>query len=325
MPACWQVPDPQRVMATEPPDPLDLWLRRQLGQAVVGRTAVGGGCIHQAWRLEIAGGGTVFAKTNTAACLPLLEAEAEALQQLARHAPTGLVIPKTLALGQTGDQADVQTDAQAVLVLGWLELGGPDGAAAKDNAWFALGKGLAGLHRSSASCAPPQGYGWPVDNFLGSAPQSNSWRSDWGLFFAECRLAPQLVWAARRGQPLRGAQALVERVPRWLNSHCCRPVLVHGDLWCGNAALLADGHGAIFDPACYWGDREVDLAMAQLFGGFPNAFFKGYAQGWPLEPGARRRVPLYNLYHQLNHANLFGGGYGHRAQACIDALLGGEP
>ena len=311
------MPDPQRVVAAEPPDPLNLWLHRQLGQVVVGRTPVGGGCIHQAWRLELAGGGTVFAKTNTAACLPLLEAEAEGLQQLARHAPTGLVIPETLALGQTGDQAD----AQAVLVLGWLELGGPVGAAATEKAWFQLGQGLAGLHRSSASCAPAQGYGWPADNFLGSAPQPNSWRSDWGLFFAECRLAPQLTWAARRGQPLRGAQALLERVPHGLNSHGCRPVLVHGDLWGGNAALLADGRGAIFDPACYWGDREVDLAMAQLFGGFPPAFFNGYADGWPLEPGARGRISLYNLYHLLNHANLFGGGYGQRAQACMDALL----
>ena len=303
-------------MAAEPPDPLDLWLRRQLGQVVVGRTSVGGGCIHSAWRLELAGGGTVFAKTNAAACLPLLEAEVEGLQQLARHAPTGLLIPEPLALGVCGDQA--------VLVLGWLELGGPVGAAAQASAWFELGHGLAGLHRCSASCAPAQGYGWPADNFLGSAPQPNGWRSDWGLFFAECRLAPQLAWAARRGQPLRGAQALLERVPHWLNSHCCRPVLVHGDLWCGNAALLADGRGAIFDPACYWGDREVDLAMAQLFGGFPPSFFNGYAAGWPLEPGAKGRFPVYNLYHLLNHANLFGGGYGHRAQACMDALLGGE-
>lgn len=306
-------------MAAELPDPLDLWVHRQLQQAVVRRTAVGGGCIHRAWRLELAGGGTVFAKTNTAACLPLLEAEVQGLQQLACHAPAGLVIPRTLALGITGGQAE----AQAVLLLGWLELGGQVGAAAREHDWFQLGQGLAGLHRSSAGCAPPQGYGWPADNFLGSAPQSNGWRRDWGMFFAECRLAPQLAWAARRGQPLRRSQALLEQVPGLLNSHGCRPVLVHGDLWCGNAGLLADGRGAIFDPACYWGDREVDLAMAQLFGGFPPAFFNGYDKGWPLDPSARGRVHLYNLYHLLNHANLFGGSYSIRAQACIDALLGG--
>lgn len=296
---------------------MDLWLHRQLGQPVVGRTAVGGGCIHRAWRLDLGDGVTVFAKVNTAACLPLLEAEAQGLLQLARYAPMGLVIPEPLAVGQSGDRA--------VLVLDWLELGGPVGDAASDRFWFQLGQGLAGLHRSSASCPPPQGYGWPADNFLGSAPQSNSWRSDWGLFFAECRLAPQLDWADRRGHPLRGAQELLERVPRDLNSHRCQPVLVHGDLWCGNAAVLADGRGAIFDPACYWGDREVDLAMARLFGGFPSAFFKGYADQWPPEPGASGRVSLYNLYHLLNHANQFGGSYHHRAQACIDGLLGGEP
>lgn len=317
------MPEPQRVVAAKPPDSLDLWLQRQLGQAVVGRMPVGGGCIHRAWRLELAAGVTVFAKTNTAACLPQLEAEAQGLQQLARHAPSGLVIPKTLALGVTGDQAD----AQAVLVLGWLELGGPVAAAAgkaRENAWFQLGQGLAGLHRSSTSCTPSQGYGWQADNFLGSAPQPNGWRSDWGRFFAECRLAPQLVWAAQRDEPLRGAQALLERVPGWLSSHCCQPVLVHGDLWSGNAGLLPDGRAALFDPACYWGDREVDLAMAQLFGGFPGAFFDGYADGWPLEPGAQHRVLLYNLYHLLNHANLFGGSYRHRAQAGINALLDSE-
>jgi fructosamine-3-kinase len=313
MAACWQVPDPQRVMAAEPPDPLNLWLQRQLGQVVVGRTPVGGGCIHQAWRLELAGGGTVFAKTNTAACLPLLEAEAEGLQQLARHAPTGLVIPEPLAWGVEGEQA--------VLVLGWLDLAGAAGGVVARDGWFRLGHGLAVLHRSSAASAPAQGYGWGADNFIGSAPQTNSWRPDWGVFFAECRLAPQLAWAARRGQPLRGTEELLARLPQWLAGHCCQPALVHGDLWCGNAALLADGRGAIFDPACYWGDREVDLAMAQLFGGFPPAFFEGYGAAWPLEPGAAERVGLYNLYHLLNHANLFGGSYGQRAQASIDALL----
>ena len=177
------------------------------------------------------------------------------------------------------------------------------------------------MHRSSAANAPAEGYGWPTDNFIGSARQPNGWRDDWATFFSEFRLAPQLAWAARRGEPLRGAQALMKCLPQWLASHSCQPVLVHGDLWRGNADLLADGRAAIFDPACYWGDREVDLAMARLFGGLPQPFFDGYASVWPLEPGAEDRVALYNLYHLINHANLFGGGYGSRAQACIDRLL----
>ncbi|MEX0587996.1 MAG: fructosamine kinase family protein [Cyanobium sp.] len=298
-------------MAFELPDPLATWLHHQLGQVVVACTAVGGGSIHRAWRLRLAGGGVVFAKTHGAAGLPLLEAEAQGLRALAAHAPEGLVIPEPLAWGVAGDQA--------ALLLPWLSLTG--GGSAAEGSWFQLGQGLAGLHRSSAACAQEQGYGWAVDNFIGSAPQRNGWRPDWGAFFAECRLAPQLAWAASRGAPLQGAQILLERVPEWLFEHHVQPVLVHGDLWSGNAGLLADGRTAMFDPACHWGDREVDLAMAQLFGGFPPAFFEGYARAFPLEPGAQGRVELYNLYHLLNHANLFGGGYVRRAQVCIDGLL----
>jgi fructosamine-3-kinase len=114
-------------------------------------------------------------------------------------------------------------------------------------------------------------------------------------------------------------------VPAWLEQHGAQPCLVHGDLWSGNAALTASGSGALFDPAVYRGDREVDLAMARLFGGFPEAFFAGYERAWPLPAGHRGRVRLYNLYHLLNHANLFGGGYGRQAQETIDHLLSSPP
>jgi fructosamine-3-kinase len=110
-------------------------------------------------------------------------------------------------------------------------------------------------------------------------------------------------------------------VPAWLAGHPAEPCLVHGDLWSGNASLLAGGGGALFDPAVYRGDREVDLAMAQLFGGFPPAFFAGYEAAWPLPEGHRQRVELYNLYHLLNHANLFGGSYWSQAERSIAALL----
>lgn len=291
---------------------MQAWVEQQLGCAVVAQTPQHGGCIHQAWRLELADGRSVFAKTNAASVLPMFEAELDSLQQLARHAPAALVIPKPLAWGVAGDRA--------VLLLSWLQLAGSTGAAGA-NGWFQCGQGLAQLHRSSAGSAPVQGYGAAADNFIGSAPQLNGWRSDWGLFFAECRLAPQLAWAASRGVPLRSARELQELVPRWLSEHHCEPVLVHGDLWCGNAGLLSNGRSTIFDPASFWGDREVDLAMAQLFGGFPKAFFSGYEDVWPLEPGAKGRVALYNLYHLLNHANLLGGSWVRQAQASIDQLL----
>jgi fructosamine-3-kinase len=178
------------------------------------------------------------------------------------------------------------------------------------------------LHRASAEAGASEGrFGWSCDNVIGANPQINAWNPSWGQFFVDCRLAPQLRWAEQQGRHLRGVPQLLDRVPDWLEGHQVKPALVHGDLWSGNAALLAGGGGALFDPAVYWGDREVDVAMAQLFGGFPQAFFAGYESSWALEPGSHQRRPIYNLYHLLNHANLFGGAYWDQAQSCMDGLL----
>ncbi|MFQ6538913.1 MULTISPECIES: fructosamine kinase family protein [Aphanothece] len=291
-----------------PLQPLAAWLEPRLGRQLRDLRPVGGGCIHQAWQLVCADGSRLFAKTNRAEALALLEAEAHGLEALARWAPADLLVPRPLALGVAGERA--------VLVLPWLELTGRNGD------WSQLGRGLARLHRASGADHGGRGFGLETDNFIGSAPQRNGWRSGWASFFAECRLRPQLEWAAAAGLALHGAAELLEHLPDWVEAHGCEPVLVHGDLWCGNAGLVAGGGGAIFDPACYWGDREVDLAMAGLFGGFPQAFFEGYSREWPLPPGAERRCEIYNLYHLLNHANLFGGGYLRQAQAVVDRLVG---
>ena len=304
-------------------DPLAPWLAERLGVAMVERRSVSGGCIHQAWCLRMADGGRLFAKTNHSTCLALLEAEADglqALQTVARKIPakqdaaTTLVIPAPLALAVVGDQA--------VLVLEWLELGSGAGSKTSDGAkqWRAFGQALAALHRHSLETAS-SGYGWNRDNYIGAGAQPNGWCSDWGRFFVERRLTPQLDWLNRNGAALRGSDELLRRVPDWLAGHDTQPCLVHGDLWSGNAALTRDGANALFDPAVYRGDREVDLAMAQLFGGFPQSFFQGYEQEWPLPSGHQDRVSLYNLYHLLNHANLFGGSYQQQAQVCLDRLL----
>jgi fructosamine-3-kinase len=302
-------------MVRSPADPLADWLRDQLGLALLARSPVGGGCIHSAWCLRTAGDGRLFAKTNRADKLPVLEAEAEGLVALARVAPAALRIPEPLGLGLAGDEA--------VLVLPWLELGRGGGAA---GSWTECGANLARLHRLSLQPAQApetaQGFGWSRDNYIGASPQPNGWREEWSVFFAECRLRPQLHWLARKGRPMRGAERLLAHVSAWLAGHAPQPCLVHGDLWSGNAALLAGGGASLFDPAVHRGDREVDLAMARLFGGFPEAFFRGYAEEWPLPAGWRERVALYNLYHLLNHANLFGGEYNNQAQTVIDALLG---
>lgn len=286
------------------------WVARQLGSAVLAQRPVGGGCIHSAWCLELADGRRVFAKTNNASALPLLAAEAEGLAALARWAALPLRLPEPLALGVSGDAA--------VLLLSWLELAA---AGHRGEAWALLGASLADLHRASEAGQPGRGYGFGSDNFIGSSPQPNGWMARWQGFFVERRLAPQLARAAQRGCPFARSEALLERAGELLADHGCSPVLVHGDLWSGNAAVLSDGTGAVFDPATYWGDREVDLAMARLFGGFPEAFFTGYQASWPLPADWPQRQDLYNLYHLINHANLFGGGYQAQAQAVIDRLL----
>ena len=309
------------------------WLAERLGLNLLDRQAVGGGCIHRAWRLRLQSRGPdptyLFAKTNRPEALPLLAAEADGLAALAAAAEgSGLVVPQPLAMGLVG--------GEAVLVLPWLDLGlGPGADPART--WAAVGAGLARLHRRSLVAPMGPGdrlgsYGWCRDNAIGTAPQANGWMANWSRFFGERRLAPQLETLARSGRTLAGAAALLERLDDLLAGHQPDACLVHGDLWSGNLDALAgssqpgqDGSplavGAIFDPAPYRGDREVDLAMARLFGGVPESFFEGYGREWPLPPGHEQRVSLYNLYHLLNHANLFpGGGYHRRAQATVTAL-----
>ena len=310
-------PSPRTVPADNTGDPLAPWLAERLGVRLAARSPVGGGCIHSAWCLTLADGGRLFAKTGALAALPLLEGEADGLAALAAAAdPQRLAVPTPLALGAV--------EGQAVLVLPWLELGAPRGPG---DPWRALGAALAALHRRSLEGPLVQGdrggvaFGWGRDNAIGATPQANGWLEAWGPFFAERRLAPQIERLARREGALAGAEALLERVPRWLAGHRPDPCLVHGDLWSGNASLGRDGRGCLFDPSVHRADREVDLAMAHLFGGFPSAFFQGYAEAWPLPEGHEQRRELYNLYHLLNHANLFGGGYGNQARRALAGLL----
>ena len=288
------------------------WLA-QKGLELAAMQPVGGGCIHRAWRLELRDGSQRFAKTNGSALLPVLEAEADGLVALAAAAgldPTAKplpTIPEPLALAEL--------EGEAVLLLSWLELG-----SSSQQGWRELGQSLARLHRASLGNGDGR-FGWNQSNYIGSGPQHNGWHRSWAAFFSEQRLGVQLELAAAAGRALPEATALLKQVPDWLAEHEPEACLVHGDLWSGNAGLLIGGGGALFDPAVSRSDREVDLAMARLFGGFPAAFFEGYEQEWPLPAGHHRRVDLYNLYHLLNHANLFGGSYWQQSAASIQALL----
>jgi len=171
--------------------------------------------------------------------------------------------------------------------------------------WAALARMLATLHRTTG----PR-FGWHRDNFIGATPQINAWRDDWAAFFRECRIQPQLALARENGFAIQVSVDL-------LKNHKPAPSLLHGDLWSGNAGFIDEGP-VIFDPAVYYGDREADLAMTELFGGFPPEFYSSYRQIYPLDAGYEQRKHFYNLYHLLNHLNLFGAGYLAQVQRTLD-------
>lgn len=275
------------------------------------RRSVGGGCINQGYAIA-SGELTYFVKLNRAVDIAMFEAEALGLQQMwETHT---IRVPKPICAGTAGNSA--------YLVLEWLDLGGRGG----DRAWQEMGRQLAALHRSPPN--PPlerggiiAGFGWDVNNTIGSTPQINTWTKDWADFWAEHRIGYQLKLAKRRGGQFSQGDRLLQAIPELLASHQPQPSLVHGDLWGGNASVTAAGEPVIFDPAPYWGDREVDIAMTELFGGFSPAFYRGYNEVWPLDSGYQKRKTLYNLYHVLNHFNLFGGGYSSQANRMIQELL----
>jgi len=295
------------------PDPLAETLAGSIGAAIaerfvlLERTPVGGGCIHEAMRVQGRVGDAArsyFAKVNEAASATLFAAEAEGLAAL-REA--GAVrVPHVIARGED--------DEHAWLVLEWLELSPLSPASAAR-----LGDGLARQHAMAR-----ERFGWERDNFIGASPQRNGWSDDWIAFWQERRLLPQLRMAAKNRLPSRmidRGERLIADCAAFFSGYTPRPSLLHGDLWSGNASALPDGTPVLFDPAVYAGDREADVAMTELFGGFPPDFLARYREASPLHDGYRTRRDLYNLYHRLNHANLFAGGYVRESERSIEQLL----
>lgn len=267
---------------------------------------IAGGDINQAFRVS-GGARPWFVKTNHAERLPMFEAEAAALHALI--ATNSVRVPWPLCSGTAA--------GQAFLVLEYLDLRGSGDAAQ-------LGEQLARLHRAPQARPDGAQFGWVHDNWIGSTPQPNGWRHDWVAFWREQRLGHQLKLAAQNGYGgvlQRDGEALMARLDDFFSDYRPAPSLLHGDLWGGNHGYLADRTPVIFDPAIYVGDRECDLAMSELFGGFAPAFYAAYREAWPLDPGYAARKTLYNLYHILNHANLFGGGYVAQAQRMLSQLL----
>lgn len=285
-----------------------------LGGAVSGYRAVSGGCIANALRVDDAGGPRAFLKWSPAddPASATFRAEREGLAALAE---AGVVrVPRVLGL--------LETPAATGLLLEWL-----DPAAPAPGAWRALGSRLARLHRAPAAAEA----GWPADNYIGPLPQANAPAGSWAGFWRSRRLLPQVERAAGTlGSLAARVDALADRLPELLEGAEEDGLsLLHGDLWSGNvhftpAALagrsedgdrvaadvqFADPEAALIDPSVYVGHREVDLAMATLFGGFPRPFDQGYRAEWPLAGGWARRRPVYQLYYLLVHVNLFGASY----------------
>ena len=254
---------------------------------------VGGGCIHKAWCIHFQNGKKVFAKSNHIDNINMFKFERECLLVLERFANESYIcIPKPLDL--------ISYKNISILFLEWIDI--------KQSQQNLLGKGLALLHKSSTE-ENNQNFGWEKEGFIGSNIQISGWDSDWGKFFVNYRLRPQLIKAATWGIRVEDYEDILLYLSSYLNNHNPSASLVHGDLWSGNCGSTTNGLGSLYDPASYWSDREVDIAMTKLFGSFNREFYTGYEEIWPLDKFSKDRTEIYNLYHLLNHANIFGGSY----------------
>jgi fructosamine-3-kinase len=283
---------------------VDLEVRLGRPTRVTGAESVGGGCVNPAARITTDGGERFFVKWNDRAPSGMFVAEADGLLALAgAHA---LRVPAVVAF------ADPRPRGMQWLLLEYIETGRPRGDYAER-----LASGLAAVHRSGANGQ----WGWLHENFIGPLAQSNVPAPMWGEFWRDARLQPQLERARAAGHfgGKEGAllDRVVERTPELLADVDEPPSLVHGDLWGGNVLVDEDGQPVLIDPAVYRGHREVDLAMSELFGGFPSGWADAYDRAWPLDPGyAHHRRALYQLYYLLVHVNLFGAGY---VSGCVRA------
>ena len=264
-------------------------------------SSIGGGCINQASKIHSMDGRTFFLKINQASFLPFFEAEAIALKEI--RATQTIMAPNVITHGLAEDQA--------FLVLEYIEEGRSSSESEKN-----LGMLLAKMHKIEQPY-----FGWERDNCIGATPQPNPKTNHWSEFYRDHRLAFQFKLAQSKGRTFDGAQKLLESIESFFSDYSPHPSLLHGYLWGGNASCDSSGVPFIYDPATYYGDRETDLAFTYMFGGFSSSFYDAYNEEYPLNSGFPQRKTLYNLYHELNHFNMFGGGYASSAQSSIDQLL----
>jgi fructosamine-3-kinase len=268
---------------------------------------VHGGDIHSSMAVNVANANPAryFVKSNTQAMADVLAAEYQSLVEITRLFPACYPQPVLFRIHQ----------GRAFLIMQFLQL------TALSNRTSALaGQRLAEQHRIMHSR-----FGWSENNFIGSSQQINDWCDSWPEFFRDCRLTRQLDFAREKNLPNEQINAIEEiclHIHMWFTNYRPRPSLLHGDLWSGNIGHnLAESKPAFFDPAPYYGDRETDIAMTELFGRLPAEFYQQYNRTWQIDLGYTARRPLYNLYHALNHFVLFGRGYEGLVQSHTQALL----
>jgi protein-ribulosamine 3-kinase len=272
---------------------------------VKGESSIGGGCINQTSKIKAVDGREFFVKQNDLSFLTFFQAEAKALLELSE---TGTIrVPKVITYGRT--------DSNSFLVLEYIQEGSSSGSSQK-----ALGRQLAELHQIKQPY-----FGWTMDNCIGATPQPNPRSENWINFYRDSRLLHQFKLAKSKGKSFEHSERLLESIEYLFEDYSPHPSLLHGDLWGGNASCDTSGTPFIFDPATYYGDRETDLAFTYMFGGFSSSFYQSYQETYPLDDGFGRRKILYNLYHELNHYNLFGGGYAGSAQSSIHNLTSQLP
>lgn len=274
----------------------DLWLRTHLAAGIAKFEAVGGGCINQTGVIQLTSGERLFVKLQPNAPEGFYCAEAHGLEKL--RAATELRIPEVIHAGRE------------FLLLEDLGSG-----TARPDYWIILGKGLAQLHSSSY----PE-FGLEQNNFCGHSRQINSMSADGYRFFADNRLITLAEKACQMGLLDSGDLQRVLTLAANLRNHLPDqpPVLIHGDLWSGNIHSDKEGYPALIDPACYQGWAEAELAMTLLFGGFQPEFYRAYEESSDIARDWRKRAPLYNLYHLLNHLVLFGAGYLRQVRNVLD-------
>jgi fructosamine-3-kinase len=269
------------------PAPVEAWLVEQGHGSIERIHSVGGGCINNGARIEMTSGESYFLKTNSSTPQDMFAREAEGLTALA--VDDGPRVPVTYLHGPH-----------------YILMEDLNPTRRQDGYWIAFGRQLASLHRHTA-----ERFGFDHDNYVGSTPQPNPWTEDGHEFFAQHRLTFQAQLASQAGylsqSDLKRVESLCQKLPDLVPDQPAS--LIHGDLWSGNAMTADQGEPALIDPAVHYGWAEAELGMTSLFGGFPAEFYDSYEEANPLEPGWRARLSLYNLYHVLNHVNLFGAGY----------------